>query len=181
MRSCLNRHFMPPGASRDQHAHVRGVVLAAVAVVVAGGAIFLYVLATRPPPTPVGIAPAAPTASNIARVETPDASIAAARAEREAALETLRRSGPADETWSSQAGAVIDSVKPAATVSDVGCYVVGCGATLTFDSDRTYRDALAQLASSASYRAWTGGKQLTSPEVQTDGHVVVELLLFRPD
>ncbi|MEP6861951.1 MAG: hypothetical protein ABJE66_15110 [Deltaproteobacteria bacterium] len=160
---------------------MRGVVLAVVAVAVAGGAILLYVLATRPPPTPVRRTSAAPTPLVVVHVETPDAAIATARAEREAALETLRRSGPADETWSSQAGAVIDSVKPAATVSDVGCYVVGCGATLTFDSDRTYRDALAQLASSAPYRAWTGGKQLTSPEVQSDGHVVVELLLFRPD
>jgi hypothetical protein len=104
-----------------------------------------------------------------------------ARTERESALQTLKRSGPAEESWNPQAGAVFDSIRTSATLADVGCYVVGCGATLTFASDRSYRDGLAQLEASTAYRAWTGGKKTTSPEVQTDGSVVVALLLFRPD
>lgn len=152
------------------------------AIAITGGAIALYVLATRPAPAIVATTASAPIVlvARDAAASIPGP-IEPARAERESAFQTLRRSGPADETWNPQAGAVFDSLKSSATLSDVGCYVVGCGATLTFRSDRTYRDALAQLETSAPYRAWTGGKQITSPDVQSDGRVVVALLLFRPD
>jgi hypothetical protein len=165
-----------------QHARVRGVVLAVVAVVLAGGAVTLYLLASRPPPTANVVAHDAAIFARAmiddARAPTTDSS---SRSERESALQALRRSGPADEGWNAQAGTVFDAIKPTAAVSDVGCYVVGCGATLTFSSETAYRAGLAQVQALAAFRAWTGGKQITSPDVQADGRVVVALLLYRPD
>lgn len=142
----------------------------------------LYWLATEPAPNAIVVAR---DASSAARVASADASSpsrdSSSRAEREAALQRLRRSGPADEGWNAQAGAVFDAIKPSAAVSAVGCYVVGCAATLTFSSEAAYREQLARVQALAAYRAWTGGKQITGPDVQADGRVVVALFLYRPD
>ena len=142
----------------------------------------LYLLATRPAPTAIVVAHDAAMVARTAIGDAPAATTdASSRVERESALQTLRRSGPADEGWSAQAGTVFDAITPSAAVTGVGCYVVGCGATLTFSSETAYRDELAHIQALAAYRAWTGGKQITSPDVQADGRVVVALLLYRPD
>lgn len=165
-----------------QHVCVRGVVLAIVAVVLAVGAVTLYLLAIQPAPTKTVVAGDAAITMRAPTAEQPAMPAdASSRAERVAAMQALRRSGPADEGWNAQAGEVFDATKRSATVTDVGCYVVGCGATLTFASETAYRDELARVQALTAFRAWTGGKQITSAEIQADGRVVVALLLYRPD
>jgi hypothetical protein len=171
----------------SQHANVRVVVFVVSAVVLVVGVVKLYVLATRPTPPAISIndAPAQPRgttnlASNVIAA-TPDASPEIAATERDTALQVMRRSGLANEVWASQAGALFDAFRRTTTVTDVECYVAGCSAILTFSSEIAYHDGLARLQALDEYRAWTGGKQWTIPEVQTDGKVIVAALVFRPD
>jgi hypothetical protein len=174
----------------SQHATVRVVVFAVSAVVLVVGVVKLYVLATRPTPPAITMndAPRRTTnvASNaIAATPGPSSAIAApdasARTERDTALQVMRRSGSANEVWTAQAGALFDAIRRTTALTDVECYVAGCSAMLTFSSEIAYHDGLAHLPALEEYRAWTGGKQWTIPEVQADGKVIVAVLLFRPD
>jgi hypothetical protein len=170
------------------------VAFVVFAVVLVVGVVKLYVLATRPTPTAITMndAPVLPrgatdVASN-AIAATPGESsaieatpAASARTERETALQVMRRSGPANEVWTSQAGALFEALRRTTALTDGECYVAGCSAMLTFSSEIAYHDGLARFQNLDEYRGWTGGKQWTTPEVQADGQVIVAVLLFRPD
>jgi hypothetical protein len=111
----------------------------------------------------------------------PDAG-AAARDERLAAIATLERSGPGREDWDASAMAIFDAADTGSVeVTSVGCFIAGCAATMTYASRDAYARGLERLQGSAPYRAWTGGKVLTRPELLADGRVVVALVLYRPD
>ncbi|MDB4953677.1 MAG: hypothetical protein JWO36_1246 [Myxococcales bacterium] len=114
-------------------------------------------------------------------VEPPTAAATAAREERTTVLASVRDSGEAHESWEAQGTSLLRAFEGQGTVSDVGCYVAGCGATLTFRSQAAYQRALDDITASAAYREWTGGKRLTSPEIAADGSVSVALVLYRPD
>lgn len=161
---------------------MRSIALAIVGVALALGTVWLYV-ATRSPPRTAIATDARAVERSRDDAPTIDAAFGAgsAREEREQEIEILQHSGPADESWSGQAGRVFDATQPFAAVSAAGCYVAGCAATLTFGSERAYREGLGQIEALAGYRGWTGGKKLTSAEVRSDGSIVVGLFLFRPD
>jgi hypothetical protein len=181
----LNRHFTLDGSSRDQHPPVRGV-LAAVAIVLVAAALVLYSLATNSVPIVRSAASDEPIVIEGRGVADASSPVDAqeARDQRADALLHLRQSGPGEESWNPRAGDVFDAIAalvPPVTITERGCYVVGCRAVVTFASESAYRAELAQIDRLAAYRAWTGGKQITSPDVRPDGRVVVALLLFRPD
>jgi hypothetical protein len=105
-----------------------------------------------------------------------------ARDERETVLATLRESGPGAEAWDDQALALLASLKHAGADSEgAACFIGGCSATFTFRGELDYRRGLDELVASEGYRAWTGGKRLTTPELGADGRVVVAFVLYRPD
>jgi hypothetical protein len=102
--------------------------------------------------------------------------------ERDAAVATIRGSGPAHEVWDDQATDIFAAVVAGAgEIVDSGCYIAGCAATLSFSSRAAYERALEALEASDRYRAWTGGKRITAPEIREDGSVIVALILSRPD
>jgi len=103
--------------------------------------------------------------------------------ERQELLARVRSSGRGDEPWNAQAGDVFAAfARSGARVDEVGCYVVGCAATLTFESSADYRRFRSELDASDAYRAWTGGKRFTSPEADPQGaRVTLAVVLYRPD
>ena len=106
----------------------------------------------------------------------------AAPTERAAALASLRESGAAQESWDGDALAVFDGIaRSGVAVADRGCFIAGCGATLTFPAGAELAHALDQLQAAPTYRAWTGGKRLTRPEPGADGRISLALILYRPD
>jgi hypothetical protein len=99
-----------------------------------------------------------------------------------ALIAELRTSGAANEKWAEQGISLLRSIAPGrADVTDVGCYVAGCAATLTFRSDAELHRALDDLEGSNIYLSWTGGKKLSAPEQHSDGRVSIALALYRPD
>ena len=123
--------------------------------------------------TPLAAAPPDPLASD---PPSPAAE------ERAAALNRMRASGPAHEVWADQAADIFAAAAAGSGhVVDSGCYIAGCAATLSFPSGDAYQRATEALEVSDRYRAWTGGKHLTSPEIRKDGSVIVALTLSRPD
>jgi hypothetical protein len=176
---------------------VGGRLLAVAAVVVAALAVGLLLLA-RPhdSTTTSATAPTAPTARDdaaaLAPARTPprandanagdDRARTAARDEREAALDSVRASGDAHEEWAARGTTLLTSAgQHGAQVYGAGCFIAGCGATLSFASDADYRRGIDALVASDAYTAWTGGKKITAPERQPDGHVLVGVVLYRPD
>ena len=155
--------------------------LAVLAVVVAVAGVVLYVLA-REQAAPVAVAPrdAAPVAVSVTRGDAAVAAVTAADAAadaapgRAAALETLRASGSASEVWAPQAANLLHGFDPAAKVE---CYVAGCGATLTFDSQDAYEHAVELVRTDET---WTGGKKWADP-VREGGRISAVLILYRPD
>jgi hypothetical protein len=110
----------------------------------------------------------------------PDAG--AARAEREALLAGLAQSGPAHEVWEADGRALFDAFAQAGVgVGAVECAIAGCGATLDFASQADHDRIVQAIEASAAFLAWTGGKTWSPPEFRADGHVVVALVLYRPD
>jgi hypothetical protein len=128
--------------------------------------------AALPQASPLAVAPDANTAR--------DADALAARDAREELLARVRASGDARESWDGQAKALFDAAG-GAVAADVGCYVAGCAAELTFPSRDRYARSIDALQGSDAYQAWTGGKVLSPPEVRDDGSVVVAIVLYRPD
>lgn len=105
-----------------------------------------------------------------------------ARMERGKVLSGLRRSGTGEEPWDGTASALLDAVGGrAAHAESIGCFVAGCGTTLTFASAAEFERQRAEIEAMPDYQAWTGGKRWTVPEPQADGTVVVALALYRPD
>jgi hypothetical protein len=105
-----------------------------------------------------------------------------ARRERAMLISNLRQSGNAAEGWAPRATALFDSIdKRAAATTRDGCFVAGCAATFAFGSRADYERARDETIKSADYRAWTGGKEWTNPEIASDGRVLAAVLLFRPD
>lgn len=170
------------------------LVAGAVALVIAGVILFIQVrrrdepvivvaalhdAAPRvvPPPPPIPVD--APQV--VARADAAS-SAPAARDERETVLGDLRNSGTGHEPWDVQAITVFDSIsRGQVTTSEVGCFIAGCGATFVFPSLAEYRRDFDALQTADAYRAWTGGKRWTTPEVGSDGRVSVALVLYRPD
>ncbi len=167
-----------------------GLVVAAMAVLLLTRTHGEYHAPPQSPRAPIGSPPATPPppasmpdASPVA--VTPDAPArdvddVAARDAREQLLARVRASGDAREEWDEQARALFATAS-GAVVSDVGCYVAGCAATLAFTSRDSYARSIEALQGSDAYRAWTGGKMFSPPEVRGDGSVVVALVLYRPD
>lgn len=150
------------------------LLVLALAVAVAG--IVLFVLA-REQPAPVTIAVRDAAAAPV--VHTPNAPIvrhpdAAPDAAPERELETLRSSGSGSEPWVPQATNLLRGFDPAARVE---CYVAGCAATITFDSEDAYEHAVEVIRTDET---WTGGKQWVSPE-RAGGKITAVLILYRPD
>ena len=102
--------------------------------------------------------------------------------DRETLLAGLRDSGSGVESWDAQGATLLTSLATGGvTLRDATCYVAGCSATFTFPTERDYQRHIAELETSELYRAWTGGKRLSTPETRPDGRVIVALLLYRPD
>jgi hypothetical protein len=59
--------------------------------------------------------------------------------------------------------------------------MAGCTATFTFESEAAFDKATAAWRATAEVRAWTGGVQVSDPEIRRTGSVVVAVVLFRPD
>jgi hypothetical protein len=164
------------------------LVVAALAII--GLAIVLYVM-TRPP-EPRAAEVSAPqvrkseTAQPISPVSAdarqPTAADSSARASRDKLLDGIRDPRQGHEPWNDAGLALVDELgKEAVAVTDRGCYMAGCIGTFTFATDVAYRRAVDELAASAEYTAWTGGKQITPPETLANGQVIVALVLQRPD
>ncbi len=97
-------------------------------------------------------------------------------------LDNVRTSGPAHEHWDEQARALFNSLaKDDTVVAYEGCYVAGCAATLSFASEDDYRRARDEAERSELYRAWTGGKKWSRPDIAEDGRLLVALVVYRPD
>jgi hypothetical protein len=146
--------------------------LLVLAVAVAAAGVALFVLAREKPaevtvivhdaaPIPVAHEPDSPI------VRHPDAS-------PEHELEILRSSGTGSEPWVPQATTLLRGFDPAARVE---CYVAGCAATITFDSEDAYEHAVDVIRTDET---WTGGKQWVSPE-RAGGKITAVLILYRPD
>jgi hypothetical protein len=150
--------------------------LVVLALAVAAAGVALFVLAReQPAQVTVIVHDAAP----IAVAHEPDRPIvrhsdAAADAPPEHELETLRSSGPGAEPWVPQATTLLRGFDPAARVE---CYVAGCAATITFDSEDAYEHAVEVIRTDET---WTGGKQWVSPE-RAGGKITAVLILYRPD
>ncbi len=156
---------------------------------VVGVAIALAVM-TRTPSAPAPAPPHFDAASAIARAvdalvaadAASDAAAIAARVERRQIIAGLVESGSGAEAWDAQGTALLDSLAHRGVeMTGAACFVAGCGATFTFPSEAEYRRRIAELESSDAYRAWTGGKRLTDPEVGADGRVTIAVALYRPD
>jgi hypothetical protein len=152
------------------------------ALVILTAAIALYVLARRPATTAVAVTVAAPHDAPVARPI--DAAVDAAGVASHVTvpaidatvpeLEALRASGVAAEVWAQQGSDFLRALDPHC---EVACYVAGCGATLTFDSEDAYQRAVDTVAAD---RTWTGGKKWSTP-VRAAGTITVALILYRPD
>jgi hypothetical protein len=172
------------------------VALAALSAAVVAVAVWLFAQTRARSATPerVVVAPIADAA--VAR-NVPSAQIAAApradagavalddasdaHAERVALTEHMS-ARPGHEHWERKGVAVLDEVGARAQrVEDRGCYVSGCTATYWFSSRDAYDAVVRDEAASPVYAAWKGGKHWTTPEEQSDGEVIVALLLDRPD
>jgi hypothetical protein len=168
------------------------LVLIVLAVGVAAAAIVLLVAirsggdAPTPRGSPTATAPApAPdaTPSGAARPDRPPAEVTDphAQTERETLVADLRASGSGAEPWDAQGTALLAAIgRRAVATSQAGCFTAGCAATFTFASRTELDRARIEAARSPQYRAWTGGKRWTTPEVSRD-RVVITLLLYRPD
>jgi len=155
--------------------------LAVLALAVVAAGIVLFVLA-REQPAAVAVAPhdaarpvaTAPVVAPVAPVAVAhDAAIDAPPAPA-AELETLRSSGSASETWVPQAATLLHGFDPAAKVE---CYVAGCAAALTFDSNAAYDEAVETIRTDET---WRGGKKWLSAE-RGGGKITAVLILYRPD
>jgi hypothetical protein len=161
--------------------------LVIVAVIVAAGAIALLVLTRAPAPatTTTPSRDAAIAHADASHTDATAAAIAidaAASAERVQVIAGLSNSGAGAEAWNAQALALLDSLaQRGVAITDAACFVAGCGATFTFPSEAEYRRRIDELQRSDAYRAWTGGKRLTSPELAADGRVTIAVALYRPD
>ena len=101
-----------------------------------------------------------------------------ARAQREALLARIRDAHAGHESWNERGRALLERFGPA---TDGGCYMAGCTATFTFASRAAYERVRDDVTATPEYAAWTGGKQLTTPETLSDGRVIVAVVLQRPD
>jgi hypothetical protein len=155
------------------------------AVLVIGAAIVLLALIRHDPA--YDARPNVPEAPPLASHPPSDSSLATPpdanpSREREQLFARVRESGPGDEPWTAQAGDVFAAIaKLGARVDPLGCYVVGCAATLRLDANRDHRRFVSDLDADDTYRAWTGGKRLTETEIAADGSVTIGLVLYRPD
>jgi hypothetical protein len=138
--------------------------------------------AQAPPSPPIVVDAPAPPPEVRADAWVPGAAETSARDEREKALAELHDSGLGHEDWDSAAEALLGSIaRGPVEATDAGCFIAGCGMTYTFPSEDAYLRGIDELQRSDGFRAWTGGKQFTTPERRADGRVVVALLLYRPD
>ncbi len=128
-------------------------------------------VASPPPP------PAADAALAVAEDAAPPALDDAANAVFEA-FEALRNSGPANEPWDATAEQLFKSLPE---MSEMGCYVAGCGVSLELSSAAMFDRRRTEIEAMPAYRAWTGGKKWTVPVASPSGGVVVALILYRPD
>jgi len=183
---------------------MRGALLAVGAAAVIAAAIALYVLVhrapdevvanVRPPEPARDRAPApTPTASTTRDDAAPAVAVAkptfvpsndtaerAAAASRLEIQTAMQASGSATESWADQGMTLLRSISPGRTV-DVGCYVAGCVATLTFRSEAELQHRQSELEDNEKYRAWTGGKKWSLPHIHADGSVLITLAIYRPD
>jgi hypothetical protein len=152
------------------------LVVLALAVAVAG--IVLYVQAHEPPiavaPPPLAQPPTAMAMTIDASVRVVADAMVPVDAAPEASLETLRSSGPSSEVWVHQATNLLRGFDPHTKVE---CYVAGCSAALSFDSEEAYQQAFEVVRVDET---WTGGKKWLPPERQA-GRVTAVLILYRPD
>jgi hypothetical protein len=153
------------------------LLLLALGVVVAG--LVLFVLA-RQQPAPVTVAardaagaPVVPPPPPVPVVVHADAAVDAPPG-HPPELETLRSTGSASEPWTGQATNLLHGFDPAARVE---CYIAGCAATITFESDDAYEQAVETVRTDET---WTGGKQWLSPE-RSGNRITAVLILYRPD
>ncbi len=155
--------------------------LLVLALAVAAAGIVLFVLA-REQPAPVTMAPPPPrdapaprpTPVAIDAKVTPPVDAAVIDAAPAAELETLRSSGAGHEAWVPQAGNLLRGFDPTANVE---CYVAGCAALITFDSDDAYEHAVQVTRED---QTWTGGKKWLSP-TRVGTKITAVLILYRPD
>ncbi len=171
------------------------VLLVAGAVVVAF-VVRLYLVVDKAPgpgPQTVASAPLTPVLPSVTprppAAPPPDAqgpptpiAMSGARSEREQLVAHIHDDLTGHEAWSQTGLAILDAAaQGSSAVTDRGCYMAGCIATITYPSRDAYERALVELGSSAAYAAWTGAKQVTPPEIRSDGSVVVAVALLRPD
>ena len=101
---------------------------------------------------------------------------------RERLLSRVRDHGTNLEPWVASGRALLARLSTeASSTTDDGCYMAGCTATFTFASEATFDKATASWRATAEVRAWTGGVQVSDPEITRTGSVVVAVVLFRPD
>jgi hypothetical protein len=108
--------------------------------------------------------------------------------ERQRIMDYLGKSRSSGERWTSDAAKVFsrwhaEAVEAAAgtTFSRVECFEMGCTTTATYSDLRRYQVANQSLSDSDVFQNWPGPKYRSAPEVLTDGKVVVQWVLFRPD
>jgi hypothetical protein len=140
------------------------------------------VTVTDAAPAPVDAAPVDDAAVAPPFDAAPATDGTARRAEREALLAKVRDSGNGREGWDDQATDIFTAaIGSTGTIVDSGCFIAGCAATITFPSRAAYQHEIDTLEESQRYRAWTGGKVLTLPELRPDGSEVLAIVLYRPD
>ncbi|HUJ61103.1 MAG TPA: hypothetical protein VLX92_21515 [Kofleriaceae bacterium] len=142
-------------------------------------------LARTEPTPPASVAPSHPALAPPAPAaasddDEPTVTPEVARTEREQLLGHTRSTGAAHEVWEAQGTALLAAF-PDGTTRDAGCYIAGCVATIEFRTEAAYRRSVTAWKASKGAKAWTGGKQVTDPEVRSDGSVVVGVVLSRPD
>ena len=165
------------------------LIVLALGVAVAAAVLLISVRSSDDPPPGPGSAARAPTPTpdatpaREARHDSPHSEPADphAHGDGEALLDDLRASGSAAEPWDAQGTALLAAIgHRAVATSQVGCFTAGCAATFTFASRSDLDRARIEATQSPQYRAWTGGKRWTTPEISRD-RVVITLLLYRPD
>ena len=97
-------------------------------------------------------------------------------------MSNLKNSGSGKEPWDDQARALFNTLAQNDTEATyIGCYVAGCGATVSFPTRDAYDRAVDDVGRGSAFHAWTGGKKWSAPEVGSDGRVTAALILYRPD
>ena len=104
--------------------------------------------------------------------------------ERELLIQVVRESGPADESWASQATEILESWNRAISdngayaASEVECYTAGCFINMEYESEEAHILSGQALVPDPAENFWQGITIVTGPEYHTNGEVANSWVLL---